>query len=86
MAVRTTDTTVTFRRPFMLDAFDNPQPAGTDRVIIEEEPIEGLTFLAYRRKSTMLHIPIAQGSTSLGEVYFVTASALAAALEADARD
>lgn len=86
MAVRTTETTVSFRRPFMMDEFDTPQPAGTYRLVIEEETIEGLTFLAYRRKATMLHVPAASGSTSLGEIYFVTAAELAAALEADERD
>jgi hypothetical protein len=30
----------------MLDEFDTPQPAGTYRLVIEEETIEGLTFLA----------------------------------------
>lgn len=86
MAIRTTETTVTFKRPFMLDEFDTPQPAGTYRLVIEEETIEGLTFLAYQRKATMLHIPVAPGSSSLGEIYFVTAAELAAALEADAQD
>jgi hypothetical protein len=86
MAIRTTETTVTFKRPFMLDEFDTPQPAGTYRLVIEEETIEGLTFLAYQRKATMLHIPVAPGSLSLGEIYFVTAAELAAALEADAQD
>jgi hypothetical protein len=86
MTVRTIETTVTFRRPFMLDEFDMPQPAGTYRLVIEEETIEGLTFLAYQRKATMLHVPVALGSPSLGEIYFVTAAELAAALEADARD
>lgn len=86
MTKRTTETTVTFRRPFMLDAFDTPQPAGTYRVVIEEEPIEGVTFLAYRRTATMLHIPTASGPSALGEIYFVTATDLAAAVEADSRD
>lgn len=86
MAARTSEMTVTFRHPFMMDAFDKPQPAGTYRLVIEEETIEGVSFLAYRRKSTMLHIPAATGSTSLGEIYFVTAAELAAALEEDARD
>jgi hypothetical protein len=85
MAVRTTETSVTFRRPFMLDAFDNPQPAGAYRLVIDDEEIEGLTFLAYRRTATMLHIPVASASFSLDDVYFVTASELAAAMEADAR-
>ncbi|MGB0086641.1 MAG: hypothetical protein WBP94_14880 [Rhodomicrobiaceae bacterium] len=83
MAVRTTETTVTFRRPFMLGIFDSPQPAGTYRLVIEEEDIPGLTFLAYRRMATMLHIPAISISDHLEQVFFVGSAELAAALEAD---
>ena len=83
MTVRTTETTVTFRRPFMLGTFDSPQPAGTYRLVIEEEDIPGLTFLAYRRTATMLHIPAISISGHLEQVFFVGSAELAAALEAD---
>jgi hypothetical protein len=40
--VRTTETTITFRRPFTLSALDKAQPAGAYRVVTEEEEIDGL--------------------------------------------
>jgi hypothetical protein len=45
MAVRTTETTVTFRHPFTLTSLDGPQPAGTYRLVTDEEEILGLSFL-----------------------------------------
>ena len=83
MAVRTTETTVTFRRPFVLEAFDSAQPAGTYRLVIEEEDIPGLTFLAYRRTATMLHVPAIPNSGGYEAVYFIGSAELTAALEAD---
>jgi hypothetical protein len=83
MAIRTTETTVTFRRPFMLESFDSAQPAGTYRLVIEEENIPGLTFLAYRRTATMLHVPAIPNSAGFEAVFFIDSADLAAALEAD---
>ena len=48
MPERTTETTVTFKHPFMLDSFDAMQPAGTYQLAIEEEEVLGLSFPAYR--------------------------------------
>jgi len=41
MTLRSTERTLTFRRPFSLSAVDGPLPAGRYRVITEEEPLEG---------------------------------------------
>ncbi len=57
MAMRTTETVVTFRHPFVLAALEAAQPAGTYRVVTEEEEIPGLSFTAFRRTATMLHLP-----------------------------
>jgi hypothetical protein len=57
MSMRTTETTVTFRHPFALAGLDGRQPAGTYRLVTEEEQIPGLSFVAYRRLATMLHLP-----------------------------
>jgi len=56
--VRTTESTITFRRPFTLSALDKAQPAGTYRVVTEEEEIDGLSFVAFRRTATLLHLPV----------------------------
>lgn len=56
MTVRTRMKKVTFRRPFTLGGLDEAQPAGVYRVDTDEELLEGLSFLAYRRVSTLLHL------------------------------
>lgn len=89
MAVRTTETTVTFRRPFTLAPVECPQPAGTYRLVTDDEEILGLSFLAFRRTATMLHVPAISPATSIfvrpNQVFSVDTAELAAALEADAR-
>jgi hypothetical protein len=60
--MRTTRETVTFDHPFSLMAVDDVQPAGTYMIDIDEELIEGLSFLAYRRIATTIYLPLHQGS------------------------
>ena len=85
MSVRTTETTVTLKQPFALPSFDGPQPAGTYRLVMDEEEILGLSFLAFRRTATMLHIPAISISGHPNQVFPVNSAELTAALEADAR-
>ncbi|MEK9945382.1 MAG: hypothetical protein VW999_05285 [Alphaproteobacteria bacterium] len=53
---RTTLRTVTFKKPLVLRDHDEVLPAGTYRVETDEEPISGISFLAYRRTQTILHL------------------------------
>lgn len=57
MNLRTQDTTVTFDHPFRMSGADEVLPAGTYRVVIDEEQLLGPSFVAYRRISTMLQTP-----------------------------
>ena len=86
MTARTTETTVSFRHSFMLSPFNRRQPAGTYRLVIDEEEIQGLSFLAYQRTATMLHTP-AISSAIIGshQVFRVDQAELATALESDVR-
>ena len=84
MHIRTTETTVTFQRPFKLSAFDRQQPAGTYRLAVDDEEIRGLSFVAYHRVATMLHTPAIATANGRHEVYLVDAAELAAALDSDA--
>jgi hypothetical protein len=86
MSTRTTETTVTFRRPFALTAIDGFQPAGVYRVETDEELLPGLSFDAYRRIATMLHLPAISGRGGRRQVITIEPAELAAALEADSRD
>ncbi len=56
MTSRTTERTVTFRRPFSLGRFDEKLPSGDYIVETEEELLEGLSFPAYRRKLTLIYL------------------------------
>jgi hypothetical protein len=57
MTTRTTETVVTFARPFRLGGHDRELPAGSYRVATDETLIEGLSFVAYRRDATLLRLP-----------------------------
>lgn len=84
MSTRTTTTSVTFARPFSLSALDGEQPAGTYQVVIEEQPVEGLTFGAYRRTATMLHLPAKPAPGQTRQIVQIDPEELAALLAIDA--
>lgn len=81
---RSTETTVTFRRPFTLAALDGVQPAGTYRLVEEEEEIAGLSFVAFRRMATLLHVPANPAPGDTCRVVLVSPDELAKVLAADA--
>jgi len=56
MATRTLLKTVTFHSPFTLNPDIGPLPAGTYRVETDEEQLEGLSFTAFRRISTLISL------------------------------
>jgi hypothetical protein len=78
-AMRTTRETVTFDRPFLLTALDEVQPAGTYTLEIEEELLEGLSFLAYRRVATTIYLPLRHGGAGSVQAVSVDPQELAAA-------
>jgi hypothetical protein len=83
MTTRTTETTLTFRRPFALSAVDRPLSAGTYRLVVDEEDIPGLSFLAFKRTATMLHVPALSSPGGPNQMFVVDADELATAFEAD---
>jgi len=82
MTMRTSSKTVTFRRPFRLKGVDRMLPPADYRVVTDEELIEGLSFPAYRRVSTMIFVPAPSGSAV--EMATVDPLDLEAALDRDA--
>jgi hypothetical protein len=82
MATRSIKTTVTFAHPFSLSDIDGTQPAGTYRLVTDEEEISGLSFVGFRRIATSLHVP-AISASGASEVFEVDPVELAAALAAD---
>ncbi|MET1027808.1 MAG: hypothetical protein ABWY00_11610 [Dongiaceae bacterium] len=56
MTIRTTSKVVTFSHPFSLDGLDDMQPAGSYEVETDEELMEDVSFLGYRRIATLIHL------------------------------
>jgi hypothetical protein len=84
MTTRTSQKTVTFSRPFALAGFDDVLPAGAYSVETDEELIEGISFAAYRRISTLLRLPATSGPPQLTRAVTIDAGDLEAALQRDA--
>ena len=84
MRERITHTTVTFRHPFELAGVDGQQPAGTYDVETTEEPIGGLSFLAYRRVSTTIVLASRQFGLTSRQVVTIEPPDLHAAMQRDA--
>jgi hypothetical protein len=84
MTIRTSQATMTFKQRFQLDGFPGSQPAGEYRVDMDEELIEGLSFIAYRRVAALLHLPALSAPQDSIQIVTMPPSALDAMLERDA--
>ena len=67
----------------VLAALEAKQPAGTYRVVTEEEQIEGLSFTAFRRTATMLHLPAVGTKSGTHQVVTLDPVEWTALVEAD---
>jgi len=83
MPDRSTETTVTFAHPFTLRSSDAALPAGTYRLVIDEEEILGLSFPAYRRTASTLHTPAVSAVAMHRQAFPVEPGELEDALDAD---
>ena len=54
MTTRTTRKTVTFRHPFVLGGIDGTQPPGPYLVDTDEETLDSVSILGYRRVATFI--------------------------------
>jgi hypothetical protein len=82
MTIRTIRRTITFLRPFYLKGVDRLLPPRDYDVVTDEELIEGLSFSAYHRISTLMLVPAQSGSAV--EMVMIEPLDLEAALERDA--
>lgn len=80
MTTRTSSKTVTFRHPFALEGVDGIVPAGSYVVDTDEETIDSVSFIAWRRTSTLIRVPVS-GAT---QTYAIDPEDLEASLFADA--
>ena len=83
MTTRTTQTVVRFASPFLLPGFDTPQPAGDYRVDQDEELLESLSHLAWRRVGAFVHLPAIGMNAQTRQMVPVNPADLDAALEKD---
>ena len=56
MEIRTTSRLVTFRHPFHLDSLDGDQPPGTYTMDVEEERLDAMTLIGWRRIAVTLKL------------------------------
>jgi len=84
MTIRTRTTAVTFKRSFVLGDLDEVLPPGVYDVETDEERVEGVAFIAYRRVSVVVHLPSPSGNPSLARSVTVRPGELDAALLRDA--
>lgn len=83
MTVRTTKKTVTFANSFKLGDFEEALPPGTYEMETDEELLEGLSFHAYRRTLTLIHLPAKSGRRELTRTLTIDPNELDAALKRD---
>ena len=62
MTIRTIRQMIAFRRPFYLKGVDRLLPPGDYSVVTDEELVDGLSFSAYHRISTVMFVPAQSGS------------------------
>ena len=83
MTIRTSDKTVTLRKPFVLGRSDEVLPAGSYTVETDEKPLEGISFLAYRRILTLIHLHAESGHPGRMRTLTIDPNDLDAALKRD---
>lgn len=83
MTIRTSTKTVTFMRSFVLGGFDEELPAGAYRVETDEELLGGISFPAYRRILTLIHLHEKPGQPGLARTLTIDPNELDAALLRD---
>jgi hypothetical protein len=83
MSERSTETTVTFAQPFTLKSCDAALPPGTYRLVIDDEEILGLSFLAYRRTATTRQTPSVSVRPGYRQAIPVEPGEMEGALKAD---
>jgi hypothetical protein len=84
MTMRSRRDTITFKHPFQIKGIDRLQPAGAYEVITDEETIEGLSFVVFRRVATLIMVPAAAPRSSTMEMVSISSIDLADAQRIDA--
>jgi hypothetical protein len=83
LTIRTTRSTVSFSNPFTLRNLEGLQPAGEYVVLADDELIEGLLRVAYRRLVTLFQTPAISFPPRKTESFSISQTDLDAALMKD---
>jgi hypothetical protein len=83
LTTRTTRSTVSFSSPFTLRNLEGVQPAGDYVVLADDELIEGLSRVAYRRLATLFQTPAISASQRQIQSFSISQTELDAALMKD---
>jgi hypothetical protein len=83
LAIRVTTATVTFSRAFALDEIDHEIPAGSYTVETEEETLDNVSFIAYRRVATRIYVPSGRDVSNAVQMWEIHPNGLAFALSQD---
>ncbi|WAX97386.1 hypothetical protein N7E70_011275 [Aminobacter sp. NyZ550] len=83
MTGRTKRSTVHFDRPFPLRGIEEIQPAGDYDIDQDEELIDGISWIAYRRVATYIHLPARSSNLLTSQVLAIDYAELEAALRQD---
>jgi hypothetical protein len=83
MAIRRNETTVTFRYPFTMPSVEGRQPAGTYRIVTDDDEVAVIPFAITRRVATHLHTPALSMKAAVGNVFTISDAELAIAIEED---
>ena len=85
MTIRTTRAVASFKDPFSLRAIEGIQPSGDYNVYFEDELIQGLSRVAYRRVSTILQMPSISSPQEESRLVSINETDLRVALMKDLR-
>lgn len=84
MAVTSRRDSVVFKHSFCIEGIDQPFPPGTYEVVTDEEKIEGLSFLTFRRIATSFRATDSRRTRLTTEAFDIDPDDLKEALRIDA--
>ncbi|MER8437339.1 hypothetical protein NKH36_29755 [Mesorhizobium sp. M1312] len=83
MSGRTTHSIAHFESPFMLGGLEGKLPAGDYDIDHDEELIDGMSWLAWRRVATFIHLPARTVKSQTSQLVAIDLAELETALRRD---